>query len=241
MYELKIFEGNTVEVIEHDGLILFNPYHVGKCLDMADETVRDHMRKMNGSQAVMLKNSNVGLTNIRKLHNTGEKFLTESGVYKLVFKSRKPTAEKFTDWVTDEVLPTIRKTGGYVSDDELFIETYLPHADESTRLLFATTLKTVRKQNERIGKLEAHVEEKSLQLDESKQYYTVKRVAKMNRIDWRSISWKRLKNTSEYLQLEVKKVFDANFGTVNSYHLDVWLYEYPELDNETKPTLRLAV
>ncbi|WP_334300604.1 BRO-N domain-containing protein [Alkaliphilus flagellatus] len=36
-------------------------------------------------------------------------FLTESGVYKLVFKSRKLKAEKFADWVTDEVLSVIRK------------------------------------------------------------------------------------------------------------------------------------
>ena len=47
------------------------------------------------------------------MNNAGEKFLTESGVYKLVFKSRKPEAEKFSDWVTDEVLPQIRKTGSY--------------------------------------------------------------------------------------------------------------------------------
>lgn len=39
--------------------------------------------------------------------------LTESGVYKLVFKSRKPSAEKFSDWVTDEVLPTLREKGSY--------------------------------------------------------------------------------------------------------------------------------
>ena len=39
--------------------------------------------------------------------------LTESGVYKLVFKSRKPSAEKFSDWVTDEVLPALREKGSY--------------------------------------------------------------------------------------------------------------------------------
>ncbi|WP_455789219.1 ORF6C domain-containing protein, partial [Clostridium butyricum] len=44
---------------------------------------------------------------------TGENFLTESGVYKLIFKSKKAEAERFQDWVTDEVLPQIRKTGSY--------------------------------------------------------------------------------------------------------------------------------
>ena len=80
---------------------------------MAPGTVKDHMSKMNKKQVVKVKNSDVGLTNFRKLNNAGENFLTESGVYKLVFKSRKPNAEAFTDWVTDEVLPALRKTGTY--------------------------------------------------------------------------------------------------------------------------------
>lgn len=57
---------------------------------------------------VKLNNSNVHNMNIRKLHNTGENFLTESGVYKLVFKSNKENAERFQDWVCGEVLPSIR-------------------------------------------------------------------------------------------------------------------------------------
>ncbi|WP_243176279.1 BRO-N domain-containing protein [Enterocloster alcoholdehydrogenati] len=113
MHELMIFEGHEVEVFELNGAVLFNPYHVGECLEMAPGTVKDHMSKMNKKQVVKVKNSDVGLTNFRKLNNAGENFLTESGVYKLVFKSRKPNAEAFTDWVTDEVLPTLRETGSY--------------------------------------------------------------------------------------------------------------------------------
>jgi prophage antirepressor-like protein len=41
------------------------------------------------------------------------KILSESGLYKLAMKSRKKIAEEFQDWVTEEVLPTIRKTGSY--------------------------------------------------------------------------------------------------------------------------------
>lgn len=40
-------------------------------------------------------------------------FINESNLYKVIFQSRKPQAEKFTDWVTSEVLPAIRKTGRY--------------------------------------------------------------------------------------------------------------------------------
>lgn len=39
--------------------------------------------------------------------------VNEAGLYKLVFTSRKPEAERFTDWVAGEVLPEIRRTGGY--------------------------------------------------------------------------------------------------------------------------------
>lgn len=41
--------------------------------------------------------------------------INESGLYRLVLRSRKPEAEAFSDWVTGEVLPSIRKTGSYVA------------------------------------------------------------------------------------------------------------------------------
>lgn len=40
-------------------------------------------------------------------------FINEANLYKTIFQSRKESAERFTDWVTSEVLPTIRETGGY--------------------------------------------------------------------------------------------------------------------------------
>jgi phage antirepressor YoqD-like protein len=45
--------------------------------------------------------------------------ITEAGVYKLVFTSRKPEAEKFTDWIASEVLPSIRKHGMYAKEELL--------------------------------------------------------------------------------------------------------------------------
>ncbi|MEE0216231.1 MAG: ORF6C domain-containing protein [Lachnospira sp.] len=48
-------------------------------------------------------------------------FINESNLYKTIFQSRKANAEKFTDWVTSEVLPTIRKAGSYnmnMTDEE---------------------------------------------------------------------------------------------------------------------------
>lgn len=64
-------------------------------------------------------------------------FITEKDVYRLIMRSNLPDAEKFQDWVCDEVLPTIRKHGAYMTQD--VIERTLQDPDYLIRL--ATTLK----------------------------------------------------------------------------------------------------
>lgn len=110
---LMVFEDKKVEIFEFKGQVLFNPKHVAECLELSESGLRNHLSDMSNKQALLLKNSDVQDRDIRKLNNAGEKFLTESGVYKLIFKSRKEEAERFQDWVTDKILPSIRKTGTY--------------------------------------------------------------------------------------------------------------------------------
>lgn len=76
--------------------------------------------------------------------------INESGLYSLILGSKLPKAKTFKRWVTSEVLPTIRKTGGYVANDEMFINTYLPNADTQTRELFRLNLSTIRQLNNKI-------------------------------------------------------------------------------------------
>ena len=132
MNDLQIlnYDGANVEVIVLNDEVLFNAKDVASVLEI--KNVRDAVSKFSDKQKVKvtndmlnsdvaltdIRNSKVGLTDIRKLHNTGETFLTERGVYKLVFKSRKPEAEKFQDWVCDEVLPSIRQTGSYMTREQ---------------------------------------------------------------------------------------------------------------------------
>lgn len=73
--------------------------------------------------------------------------VSEKGLYKLIFKSRKPFAEEFQDWICEEVVPTIRKTGGFVEDnrESEFIEKYFPSFSEEVKLAMVQDL---RKQNE---------------------------------------------------------------------------------------------
>lgn len=57
-----------------------------------------------------------GVNSIPTLTKGGKQnllYINESNLYKVIFQSRKESAEKFTDWVTSEVLPSIRKTGSY--------------------------------------------------------------------------------------------------------------------------------
>ncbi|MBY2842483.1 Bro-N domain-containing protein [Clostridioides difficile] len=109
------FEGKEIEVFEFEGRILFNSKDVANCLDI--KNINENIRLMNEKQVVKLRNSDISSTDIRKLNNAGENFLTESGVYKLIFKSRKEEAEKFQDWVSDEVLPQIRQHGAYITNN----------------------------------------------------------------------------------------------------------------------------
>lgn len=50
--------------------------------------------------------------------------INESGLYSLILSSKLPKAKEFKRWVTAEVLPAIRKTGGYVNDTAQFVENY---------------------------------------------------------------------------------------------------------------------
>ena len=50
------FEGHKVEVFEWNGKVLFNPYHVGECLDLSPEGVRKAITRMSEKQVKKLKN-----------------------------------------------------------------------------------------------------------------------------------------------------------------------------------------
>lgn len=76
--------------------------------------------------------------------------INESGFYSLVLSSKMPKAKEFRRWVTSHVLPTIRRTGGYVANEDMFIENYLPFLDEPYQGLFRLQMIAINKLNERI-------------------------------------------------------------------------------------------
>ena len=131
--------------------------------------------------------------------------INESGLYSLILSSKLPQAKNFKRWVTSEVLPTIRKTGGYVNNDELFINTYLPFADDTTKSLFKGTLETVRKQNEVIAEQKKTIEHKENviiglvdEIDLAQKRQVLVRVVKYKTSNYRE-RWNEL-----YKQFEMK-------------------------------------
>lgn len=93
------------------------PWFVGKDVAMVlgysnpQKAIRDHVE--DEDKGVLKRNTPTA---------SGEQemsFIPESDLYRLIFSSKLPTADKFTDWVTSEVLPTIRKHGAYMTPETL--------------------------------------------------------------------------------------------------------------------------
>ena len=151
MNEMMIFnnpEFGSVRTVCIDG----EPWLVGKDVALIlkytnpQKAIRDHVdpedRTVNESFTV---------------NGTMATLINESGFYSLVLSSKLPTAKKFKRWVTAEILPTIRKTGGYVANEDVFVETYLPFADEPIKQLFRIQCRVINQLNERIRKNEPKV------------------------------------------------------------------------------------
>lgn len=132
MKELKIFNNNEfgeVRTSVINGEPYFSLNDVCRVLDIKNP--RDAKSRLNLD--------GVGTTDgVDSLgRRTDVTMISEANLYKLVFQSRKPEAERFADWVTSEVLPAIRKHGAYMSEE--VIEKTLSDPDYLIRL--ATNLK----------------------------------------------------------------------------------------------------
>lgn len=112
MNEIQIFnhaEFGEVRTIAENGTVLFCGIDVAKALGYSNprDALNRHCR---------------GVVKRDTPTTSGEQemsFIPESDLYRLVFRSKLPGAEKFTDWVTQEVLPTIRKHGAYMTPETL--------------------------------------------------------------------------------------------------------------------------
>lgn len=96
-----------VRTVWHEGNVWFVAKDVAECLGFKDTD--DAIRKHCNHAKTLKPGKTPGLTSSPR----GINIIPESDVYRLVMRSNLPAAEQFQTWVCGEVLPTIRKTGGY--------------------------------------------------------------------------------------------------------------------------------
>lgn len=113
--QLQVFnheQFGDVRIIEEDGKVLFCGKDVAKALGYENprDAIRRHCRGVVKRDGVSKTTNQHGVTTEQV---TQMSFIPEGDVYRLITHSKLPAAERFEKWVFDEVLPTIRKTGGY--------------------------------------------------------------------------------------------------------------------------------
>ena len=149
MNELQVFNNDLfgeIRFVEVEG----KPYAVAKDVAKAlgysdtDQAIRKHCKRAI-SQPVKTTGQ------VRNM-----KVIPEGNIYRLITRSKLPSAEKFETWVFDEVLPQIRKTGGYIpinkEDDEksIMAKGYL------------IAMKTIEKQDELLKQKDEQIKELEL-------------------------------------------------------------------------------
>lgn len=224
--DLQIFKNEQfgeIRVTQKDGQAMFCLTDVCKILDLTQPS------------RVMERLNKDGVTISKVIDNLGREqqanFINESNLYKVIFQSRKPEAEKFTEWVTGEVLPSIRKHGAYMTDNT--IEKALTDPDFLIKL--ATNLK-----EEKQKRLEA---EKQIQeqrpkvifadsVTESKSAILIGELAKIIKQNGRDIGQNRL---FEWLRkngyLISRKGTDYNMPTQRSMEMGLFKIKETTIDH----------
>jgi prophage antirepressor-like protein len=103
--------GANIRVVEIDGQPWFVASDVCAALDMQNPTARVSHLDENERNTLRLTEG-IGRGNPNRV------CVSESGLYKLIMRSDKPNATPFQNWVTQDVLPAIRKDGGYIDGEE---------------------------------------------------------------------------------------------------------------------------
>ena len=132
-------------------------------------------------------------------------FINERSMYRLIYKSPfPPMADEFERWIFDYIVPSATNTGSY------YAQVRLPNFNNP-----AESARAWADEYERNQALKP-------QPNESNEWYSIKRWAKENGVNWRKVSWRKMKVISYELGYEVKKIFDANYGQVNIYNVNVF-------------------
>ena len=179
MNDLKIFnneEFGEVRTAVINDEPMFCLIDICKALEIKNAT--DVAKRLDEDELTRLNlGSRAGETN----------FITESGLYAVILRSDKPNAKKFRKWVTSEVLPTIRKTGGY-----------------NKPMSTAEKIKLLAQGNEELNERVEKVEDKLDSLENDMPLYGCEIEELKNHISRRAISILDGKNSEAYKDASIR-------------------------------------
>lgn len=141
--DLQVFSNASfgeIRTVQQGEEILFIAADVCRALDI--KNARDAVKRLDTDEK-----ADVGLTDgsQKRYYNV----VNEYGLYNLVLASRKPEAKAFKRWITRDVIPSIRKTGGYINGSEDMSD------DEIMAKALMVAQKTIESNKARISQLES--------------------------------------------------------------------------------------
>lgn len=155
----KTFEGHNVRIVGTEDNPLFVLSDVCKILEI-------------GNSSDVKSRLDEGVVSIETLETVGGRqkmtVINEDGLYDVVLDSRKPEAKRFRKWITSEVLPAIRKDGGYIAAT----------SEETPEEIMARALIVAKSTIDRIKAEKARVEAEKQALLHSGKLYTSTELAK---------------------------------------------------------------
>lgn len=245
--EVKLFEnvtlGTTVRTIQDaQGEIWFVAKDVAEALEYTWNGV---------ARVAHVPEEWRGVTSVVSPSGTQEMItLSEQGLYFFLGRSDKPKALPYQKWIAGEVLPSIRKTGGYGQPREVLPQDYvsalraLADAEEAKQLAQATASAAIAERNHAI-KTKAEIgsrreaaamntasilskenDKLRIEIGDSKYYKQVKAIPwLLDEFDSRramySMVGRKLSEISRRMGYDVKEVSDTQYGVVKAYHIDV--------------------
>ena len=150
-------EFGEVRVIEIDDKQYFVASDVARALGYSNprDAIKRHCKGVVKHDGVSATENQYGTITKQVVEMS---FIPEGDVYRLIVKSKLPAAEKFESWVFDEVLPTIRQTGGYINSADQFVNTYFSDVGEAQKELVKGLMCNIEAQQKVIIQQNAKIE-----------------------------------------------------------------------------------